>query len=442
MARVRYARTADGAGIAYAIEGSGPPLFIARPLLRPAVIDELESEFETGTLELAARRSVVLWDWRGFGLSSAASPRYTLESSLLDLEAVVEASGFERFDLLAQLTPCHTAIAYDARNAGRVRSLILRNPGAPGGSPRTTTFHGIPDLVSTNFREYIQLAALRIFGWRRGALAERWQDAILRQFNGESWKKLMDDMEKVDATAEMPLVRARTLVVVDTGASGQSATVPPASQRVMRDMAAALPKAELVIVKGGSEAAYIEAVEEFLGNESAAVTARPEAHGTAIIMFTDIVDSVAHTERLGDAAFRDRSRTLDQRLRAAIRESHGAPIDGKVLGDGVLATFASARDAVAAARRCVQLSEELELPLHVGLHAGDVMREGDNVYGGAVNIASRVCGLSKAGEILVTDMVRGLARTSAGVAFEDLGEHALKGIDEPQRVYRVFSEGA
>jgi adenylate cyclase len=128
---------------------------------------------------------------------------------------------------------------------------------------------------------------------------------------------------------------------------------------------------------------------------------------------------------------------LDERLRAAIREAGGATVEGKTLGDGVLATFASAAQAIAAARRCIELSAESELRLHVGLHAGDVIREADNVYGGAVNIAARICGLSAPGEILVSGTIRDLARTSAGATFEDRGEQLLKGIDEPVRVWAV-----
>ena len=124
-------------------------------------------------------------------------------------------------------------------------------------------------------------------------------------------------------------------------------------------------------------------------------------------------------------------------MRAAIRESGGAPVDGKVLGDGVMAVFSSAAQAIDAARRCIELSAESELRLHIGLHAGDVIREDGNVYGGAVNIASRICGLSEPGEMLVSQTVRDLARTSAGATFEDRGEHALKGIDDPVRLYAV-----
>jgi adenylate cyclase len=100
-----------------------------------------------------------------------------------------------------------------------------------------------------------------------------------------------------------------------------------------------------------------------------------------------------------------------------------------------MGVFTSAAQAIAAARACVELGREL--PMHIGLHAGDVLSEGTNVYGGAVNIASRICGLCAPGEILVSQTVRDLARTSAGVTFVDRGEQALKGIEEPVRVFAV-----
>ena len=151
----------------------------------------------------------------------------------------------------------------------------------------------------------------------------------------------------------------------------------------------------------------------------------------------DIADSTALTERLGDAAFRDKARELDTALRAAIRDNAGTPIEGKLLGDGVLAVFTSARQAIEAALACGRAGDDDSLPLHLGLHAGDVIREEGNVYGGAVNIASRISGLSAPGEVLVSETVRSLARTSAGVRFEDRGEQSLKGVGEPVRVWAV-----
>src|SRR5213592_4572544 len=156
----------------------------------------------------------------------------------------------------------------------------------------------------------------------------------------------------------------------------------------------------------------------------------PLRSGTAVILFADIADSTALTERLGDAAFRAKARELDGTLRAVIREHAGTAIEGKLLGDGVLAVFTSARQAIEAALACGVAGSHAGLPLHLGLHAGDVIREDNNVYGGAVNIASRISGLSAPGEVLVSETVRSLARTSAGVQFGDRGKRALRGVGE------------
>jgi class 3 adenylate cyclase len=62
---------------------------------------------------------------------------------------------------------------------------------------------------------------------------------------------------------------------------------------------------------------------------------------------------------------------------------------------------------------------------------------GDHVYGGAVNIGARIAGFAAPGELLVSDVVRGLARTSAPVVFEYRGEHELRGVADRQRLFAV-----
>src|SRR5207249_7459199 len=177
---------------------------------------------------------------------------------------------------------------------------------------------------------------------------------------------------------------------------------------------------------------------DFINDRVAESLPPPELpSGMTAILFADIADSTALTERLGDAAFRAKARDLDGALRTVIREHGGTPIECKLVGDGVLAVFTSARQAIEAALACATEREGAGLPLHLGLHAGDVIREDNNVYGGAVNIASRISGLSAPGEVLVSETVRSLARTSAGVRFEDRGEQSLKGVGEPVRVWAV-----
>ncbi len=59
------------------------------------------------------------------------------------------------------------------------------------------------------------------------------------------------------------------------------------------------------------------------------------------------------------------------------------------------------------------------------------------MYGGAVNLAARIATASAPGEVLVSDTIRSLARTSAGVTFDDRGERSLKGVADPQRLFAV-----
>ena len=159
--------------------------------------------------------------------------------------------------------------------------------------------------------------------------------------------------------------------------------------------------------------------------------------GTAIILFADVVDSTALTERMGDIAFRERARALDLSLRGVIRSAGGTPVEGKLLGDGVLALFTSARQALETALKCRDEGNRVGLPLHLGIHAGDVIREEQGVFGGAVNVAARIAAESASGEVLVSQTVRDLARTSAGVSFDHRGERELKGMPERVQVWSV-----
>ena len=257
-------------------------------------------------------------------------------------------------------------------------------------------------------------------------------------FTPETLKRIYRATAQFDATAYLPKITVPTLVMHRRGV----AWLPDDGSR---KLASLIPDARLAILDGNSLLPALsdwdllaETIDDFLRGDTGPKHeggARPS--GTAVILFADIVDSTALTERLGDAAFRAKARELDGALRAVIREHAGTPIEGKLLGDGVLAVFTSARQAIEAALGCAGAGASAGMPLHLGLHAGDVIREENNVYGGAVNIASRVAGPSAAGEVLVSETVRSLARTSAVVRFEDRGEQSLKGMGEPVRVWAV-----
>ena len=271
---------------------------------------------------------------------------------------------------------------------------------------------------------------------------QRWLSSSLRDsMSPEVAVRAVEANEARNITDLLRRIQAPTLVV-DFRSDAQS-----------REVAAMIPDSRFLVVPGDLASMWTgdeltRAMKEFI--EESDLPAKegqpisimdPGQIGVTVIVFADIADSTALTERLGDAAFRGKARDLDGALRSIIREYSGTPIEGKLLGDGVLAVFTSARQAIEAALVCGRAGGGAELPLHLGLHAGDVIREENNVYGGAVNIAARISDLSAPGEVLVSDTVRSLARTSAGVSFVNRGEQTLKGMEEPVRVWAVV-EGA
>jgi TolB-like protein/class 3 adenylate cyclase len=130
-------------------------------------------------------------------------------------------------------------------------------------------------------------------------------------------------------------------------------------------------------------------------------------------------------------------------LQPLVTKHHGRVV--KVMGDGVLVEFASVlnavqcgvrlQDAMAAAN--VALPEDQRIELRIGINLGDVIVEGSDLYGDGVNIAARLEALAEPGEVYVSQTVFSHVRGKVQVSFEDLGEHNLKNLSEPVRVYRA-----
>jgi class 3 adenylate cyclase len=433
--RIQYARTSDGVDIAFATLGEGPSIVFATRAWGDIHMYTTVPELRPYFAPLAKRgMRVVLYDGRGTGSSQRDASAFDLDARVLDLEAVVEAVGLDRFALCGSHSGGPAAIVYAVRHPERVSHLILTNTSARGEGYQEST----PALrVATDLRhiaedqwEFYTLALANAFlAFSDVETAQRLAAAIRAGTLPKAWVADRDAYLLIDVTDALSSIAVPTLIIHDKHDSiGDFAAL--ASR-----LASRVPGARFVATDDAPRA-----ITEFLEQGSdTPVPGLPS--GTAIILFADIVDSTAMTERLGDAPFRDKARDLDTALRAVIRDNTGTPIEGKLLGDGVLAVFTSARQAIEAALACATSGSSAGLPLHLGLHAGDVIREENNVYGGAVNIASRISGLSAPGEVLVSDTVRSLARTSAGVTFEDRGEHSLKGVSDTVRVWAVREGG-
>jgi len=434
--RVQYVTAPDGVNLAFRTAGEG-----ARVVFLPAIVSYGHLQTEAlipGTrraLEyLTPRVNVIRYDRRGLGLSDRDVPDDSLQAHMSDLLAIIDCLEIERVALYARMLHGPLAITFAHQYPDRVSHLIL---GATTASLsdvfETSRFRALTALLETDWELYTSVVALLFAGWSEPEVAARIVAQMRAGTTPERARHARDMARTWDATALMPSLRVPTLVV-----TYPSGWLPDDDlSRRAREMAGAIPGAHMLMVDDEEQAA--RAVYEFVtGNEAAPIrSAATLPEGTAIILFADIVDSTALTEQLGDAVFRARASRLDAAMRAGIRECGGAPVEGKVMGDGVMAVFSSARQAIDGAFRCEAAADGTGLALHLGIHAGDVTREGDNVYGGAVNVASRICSLSVNDEILVSSTVRDLARTSTAAMFDDRGEHQLKGIAEAVRVYAV-----
>jgi class 3 adenylate cyclase/tetratricopeptide (TPR) repeat protein/DNA polymerase III delta prime subunit len=169
---------------------------------------------------------------------------------------------------------------------------------------------------------------------------------------------------------------------------------------------------------------------------------------TASVLFVDVVESTALRARLGEERADALARELESRIGVIVGDHHGQVVKG--LGDGVLAVFDSAVEAVGAAVAIQQRSElaargsggsgDPDVRLRVGLSVGDVSFEGGDVLGTPVVEASRLCGAAQPGQILVADLVRALSRGRGSFVFEPMGALSLKGLPEPLAACQVMWE--
>ncbi len=125
-----------------------------------------------------------------------------------------------------------------------------------------------------------------------------------------------------------------------------------------------------------------------------------------------------------------------------IAEYHGRVV--KLMGDGMLAEFASVVDAVraaaetqrAVAERNADLPEYERIEFRVGINLGDVVIDGDDIHGDGVNVAARLESLAETGGICISGSVHEQVRDRLDLPFEDLGEQRVKNIDRPVRVWQ------
>ena len=170
--------------------------------------------------------------------------------------------------------------------------------------------------------------------------------------------------------------------------------------------------------------------------------ARVTADGKVAILFSDIEESTALNERVGDRAWVKLIDEHDKLVRRLVKERSGHVV--KSQGDGFMIAFAKAEQAV----RCgIDMQHELQkdaqrkrhngIRVRIGIHMGRSVRRGDDLFGRNVAMAARVAGQADGGEILVSETVRDALRDCDDISFDDGREAELKGFAGTHHLYAV-----
>jgi class 3 adenylate cyclase len=164
----------------------------------------------------------------------------------------------------------------------------------------------------------------------------------------------------------------------------------------------------------------------------------------AAILAADVVGFsrlIEASEAMTLADLKDRRRNV---LVPLVAQHHGRIV--KVMGDGVLVKFSSAVNAVACAAELQQgmemsnvgLAQDRKIVLRIGINLGDLVVDGNDLYGDGVNVAARLQAMAGPGQICISASVYDQVKRKLSLEFEDLGVQQLKNIAEPIAVYRLI----
>lgn len=154
----------------------------------------------------------------------------------------------------------------------------------------------------------------------------------------------------------------------------------------------------------------------------------------AAIAFVDIADSTNQLRRHGDRGWCSVLANFHAECARTIAEHRGRLV--KTMGDGLLATFSTASDAIDALRDIRAAAGGRSLAVRAAVHAAEIELVGDDIAGVGVHVAARVEALAAPGELWVTRTVHDVIAGS-GALLDERGEHALKGFDEPWTLFAV-----
>ena len=437
----QYARAPDGTYLAYQVVGDGP-VDILDQVDWPGNLDMQweDPDSELWYQELASFSRLILHDRRGIGLSSRNVPLPNLETRVADTLTVLDAVGSDRPVLSGTFEAGAPNALLAATRPDRVRALVWVEP-----IPR---FGWAPDFPWGRSESDRQEELEAIEGWGTLAYGQafvaNWSgagsdpEAVARSMARASRNACTPDVARAlneiwfetDVREVLPAVKVPTLIVA-------GADDPKDSERA-KYVASLIPGAEITLLPGPifseeNERAAADAVRRFVGVDRPAIELDTVL---ATVLFTDIVGSTEWQASVGDHAWKDLVQRHHVVVRGALQRWRGVELD--TAGDGFYATFDGPARAIRCGLEIAERVRQLGLEIRAGIHTGECERVDGKLAGLTVSIGARVSALAAASQVLVSQTVKDLVAGS-GFAFEDAGEHELKGVPDRWRVYRVTS---
>ena len=438
---VSYARSGD-VSIAYQVVGSGPVdiVFvrgIAGDLLstwdQPLLVRHVQGLADIGR--------VLMLDKRGTGLSDRVREVQSLDSAMDDVRAVMDAAGSERAVVWCGAASTGLAILFAATYPDRCAGLVLFDPRIKGTRADDYPWADTPEQWRTRLadvragwgtREYLERVAA---DWAPEVAGD---DAFREWFVWHMRRSLSPGAALTSFRTAMDLDVSDVLAAVRV----QTLVLPhPANPGPGRFTAERIRNAEVVELP--PLRGLYTWVDDDVHRATMAATARFVAQVTSIasservlatVVFTDIVGSTDLAARLGDTAWRELLGRHHAIVRRELARFSGTEVD--TAGDGFFATFDAPARAVRSAQAIVSRVREVGLEVRAGVHTGEIEAVDGKVGGIAVHIGARIGALAGPSEVLASSTVKDLTAGS-GLVFEDTGEHVLKGVPDPWRLYRV-----
>ena len=442
LPETRYARLGD-LHLAYQVVGEGPPDI----LLLDQWFGNLDAQWDVPPLaelreRLASFGRLIMFDKRGTGLSDPipTSSLPTLEEFMADIPAVLDTVGSDRPALIANIGGGILAMPFAAAHPDRVSSLILVDCFArfleaddfPIGAPLADLTPALELAEDDTGRGVmIDLFAPSVASDER--VRRAWARYERSAATPGSTKAIVRLIYESDVRDVLPAIRVPTLVIHRRDAVGFSVEHG-------RYLAERIPEARYVELPGADNLIWAGDLDAIVAEIQAFVTGvRPAAEPRrvlATVLFTDIVGSTERAAALGDVRWQDLLADHHRVVRRQLERYGGNEI--KVVGDGFLATFDGPARAVRCALAIRDDVRELGLEIRAGLHVGEIEVLPDDIAGLAVHIGARVSALAGPSEVLVSSTVKDLV-VGSGIAFDDRGSHALKGVPDEWRLFAVVA---